>query len=208
MAKKDRGTNGRADPVRAAEQALVEAKATLAATTEEIQAREAEVVRLREEIGADPDGRDSETKAMRCLVVESRLSHLHRQRPSQEAAVTQAEAAVTQAQAAKAQVEIDMTNAALDSLNTDIGRALTVLLDLIGQHEALVTSRDLVAKEHKLPSPGRRRFLFARHLLTSAACEVLRTRLDVRLAEGGIREQRAEPEMNILSGITTALPPM
>ncbi len=205
--KKDRGSNGKADPVRAAEQALAEAKARLAATTEEIEAREAEVARLREEIGASPDATDTETKAMRCMVAESRVTHLERQRPGQEEQVRSAEAAVKQAQAAKAQGEIDGQAGTLDDLNRQIVAGLERLLDLIGQHEGIVRDRDTTARAFNLPTPGRRKFLFPGHVLRSPACETLRARLDVRMATG-IKEQRAEPEMNVLSGITTALPPM
>jgi len=205
--KKDRGSNGKADPVAQAEQALAGAKATLAATSEEIQAREMEVARLREEIGSDPSAKETEAKATRVVVAESRLGHLLRQRPGQEAAVREAEGAVKAAEAARAQGEVDGANQTLDTLNAQIGEALNNLLALIRQHEGIIVARDALTRQFNLPTAGRRKFLFPTHLLRSNACEVLRARLDIRMATG-IKEERPPVELNPFSGAPTALPPM
>ncbi len=207
MSKRPKSDNGKGDPVAQAERALADAKSRLAATAEELAVREAEVARLREAVGADPDGRDAETNAMRCVVAESRLGHLRRQQPTQEQAVQAAEAAVTRARQDAAGRQIDGTNGALDALNSQIGAALEALLGLVAQHEQIVAARDQLAREYDLPTPGRQRFLFPRHLLLTPACDVLRARLDVRMATG-IKEARPPVALNPFSGAPTAVLPM
>jgi hypothetical protein len=191
MAKQKDG-NGCADPVTVAERNVSEARARLAANAKEDQERTQAVARLDEAMGANPDTKDAERMGAQARVHEARLRFLARERKALESAVRDAEAGLKQTKADAAQTEINRQAETLDRLNAEIITGLAALLDRIAEHERIITRRDLLANEHDLPTPGRMRFLFPGHLLRLDACKVLRNRLHMRHALGGIQQKPAE----------------
>lgn len=179
------------DPVVRAEEQLNRARLALAETTRETSDRMSEADALRERIGERPDQREAQAWAAAVIVHEARIAYLGKRRPALEAAVREAEVGLKEALAARAQAEITQQDETLDALNGQINAGLAAMLQAVEEHERIVAARDELAHQHDLPTPGRRRFLFAPATLRSKECAVLRDRLDLRYALGGIREHAA-----------------
>jgi hypothetical protein len=181
MKRKDDTTNG---PVTLAEQQLAQAQAALAANVKESQERAEALARLREQVGADPEGKDSRAQAQDIIRHDARVTYLDKHRKALEVAVVDAEVVFREAQAVRAQAEITAQDSVLDALNGEIIEALAALLVKIEEHEGVVAGRDNVAHEFGLPAPGRRRFLFPKQQLRSHAADLLRDRLRLEHAVG------------------------
>ena len=183
------------DPVVAAERALAEAQEALHKNLEEQQQRTKAVAELEEALGETPDGKDVLRSGAMIAVHTARLKRLARDERVLHQAVTAAEAGLKQA-------EITGQDKTLDRLNGMIIEGLATMLKRIEEHEAVVSARDALAHAHDLPTPGRRRFLFTAPVLRSRGCELLRDRLDLRHALGGIQVKPAEglPSVGFVPG--------
>jgi len=190
------------DPVVAAERALAEAQEALHKNLEEQQQRTKAVAELEEALGETPDGKDVLRSGAMIAVHTARLKRLARDERVLHQAVTAAEAGLKQAEAARTQAEITGQDKTLDRLNGMIIEGLATMLKRIEEHEAVVSARDALAHAHDLPTPGRRRFLFTAPVLRSRGCELLRDRLDLRHALGGIQVKPAEglPSVGFVPG--------
>jgi multidrug efflux pump subunit AcrA (membrane-fusion protein) len=130
---------------------------------------------------------------VRVIALEARTRHLDEELVALEKQVGAAEAALTAAKKALAQSEVDAMAAELQAMSAKIVTALTEAARLVAEHERVGIAMREVAEKHALPTPPKCRWLLPRELVKSSGAELLRARLDVRHALGGIKEASARP---------------
>jgi chromosome segregation ATPase len=167
-----------------AEQALVKAKAKVAANKSEREERLKEGQRIRREIGEAPDTPKSEKLSARVVALQSRVAVLDQDLPGLEKAVQETEAALTSARKAKAESEVSDLGRRLDGLSARITAGLEMVAGLISEHEQITIEMAALARAHALPGPALHRWLLPAKLIRSHGAEALRDALDRARAVG------------------------